>query len=357
MINTVSFPGLGLELTLNRVAFSPFGFPIYWYAIIIVTGFLLAWGYCSHKGPKFGITSDDVVDMLIFAVPLALVGARLYYILFYLDLFRNADGSLNFGKMLEVRDGGLAIYGGIIMAVIVLWCVCRYKKISFAAFADLGAFGLLIGQCVGRWGNFVNVEAYGRVTVLPWRMCSESIANELLRQGLVDRVGFQQILDGSLGVHPTFLYESLWNALGFLLLVLMARKLRKFDGQIFLSYLIWYGVGRSAIEGLRTDSLYFFHTPIRVSQVLGLASALVALVILLVCLKRKPTPEQLWVNRRAALEQAKTEGAGSAAVNKAEELPGTEPAAQVEKPEETKLDVETILKEYKEEQGDAGDHH
>lgn len=256
MTNTVSFPGLGLEFTLNRVAASPFGFNIYWYAVIIVSGAILAWFYCSRKGPKLGISEDDLTDLLIFAVPLALVGARLYYILFYLDLFKNEDGGLNFGKMLDVRDGGLAIYGGVIAAVIVLFFVCRYKKIPFLAFADLGGMGLLIGQCIGRWGNFVNVEAYGGVTDLPWRMCSEKIANELYAKGLVDAAGWQQVVDGTLGVHPTFFYESAWNLVGFLLIVFISRNWRKFDGQLFFTYLAWYGVGRGIIEGMRTDSLY-----------------------------------------------------------------------------------------------------
>lgn len=341
MINTVSFPGLGLEATLNRVAFSLFGAPIYWYAIIIVSGFLLAWLYCSWKGPRLGIPSDDLVDLLIFAVPLALVGARLYYIVFYLDLFRTPDGGLDLLKMLDIRDGGLAIYGGVIVGVIVLFFVCRRKKIPFLAFADLGAMGLLIGQCVGRWGNFMNVEAYGGVTAAPWRMCSEKIAGELFGQGVVDAAGWQQIMDGTLGVHPTFFYESLWNLLGFLLLVLLSRKLRKFDGQLFFTYLAWYGVGRGIIEGLRTDSLYFMNTPIRISQVLGFASALVGLAFLVYFLAiRRPGPEKLWVNRRAAPTQRKSDD--------------TETGEDAHKAEEKIVDRKEAEKE---ERSDAGDHH
>ena len=311
MTNTVNFPGLGLEFTPNRVAASPFGFNIYWYAVIIVAGAVLAWFYCSRKGPKLGISDDDLTDLLIFAVSLALVGARLYYILFYLDLFKNEDGSLNFSKMLDVRDGGLAIYGGVIAAVIVLFFVCRYKKIPFLAFADLGGMGLLIGQCIGRWGNFVNVEAYGGLTDLPWRMCSEKIANELYARGLVDAAEWQQVVDGTLGVHPTFFYESAWNLAGFLLLVLISRRWRKFDGQLFFTYLAWYGVGRGIIEGMRTDSLYFMNTPIRVSQVLGFASALAAVILWVWFYLHRPAPDQLWVNRRAAMEAAKAEQAAA----------------------------------------------
>lgn len=300
MVNQVFFPGLGLEFTLNRVAFTLFSRPIYWYAIIIVSGFLLAWLYCSKKGPKLGVSGNDLVDMLLFAVPFSLVGARLYYIIFYLDLYKNADGSLDFLAMIRTWDGGMAIYGAVIAGAIVLFVVCKFKKIPFLAFADLGAFGLLIGQCIGRWGNFVNVEAYGGLTDLPWRMCSSKIAGELFGQGLVDAAGYQQVLDGTLGVHPTFLYESLWNLVGFFLLVFLARWLRKFDGQLFFTYLAWYGLGRGIIEGLRTDSLYFMDTSIRVSQLLGFASALAGIVLIVVYLLRSKGPEELWVNRKAA---------------------------------------------------------
>lgn len=304
MVNEVAFPGLGLEFTLYRVAFTVFGHPIYWYAIIIVSGFLLAWFYCSRKGPKLGVSGDDLVDLLIFAVPAALVGARLYYIIFYLDLYKNPDGSLNFLEMVRTWDGGLAIYGAVIAGMIVLFFVCRTKKIPFLAFADLLAFGLLIGQCIGRWGNFMNVEAYGGTTTLPWRMGGEKIAMELYGQGLVDAAGYGQVIDGTLGVHPTFLYESLWNLVGFVLLVVISRKLRKFDGQLFFTYLAWYGIGRGIIEGLRTDSLYFMNTPIRVSQVLGFASGLAGILLLVFFFLRKKGPEDLWVNRKAAMARA-----------------------------------------------------
>ena len=304
MTNEVTFPGLGLEFTLDRVAVTVSGYPIYWYAVIIVAGFLLAWLYCSRKAPKFGIKSDDVVDLLLFAVPLGLIGARLYYIIFNLDLYRTEDGGLDFVEMVRTRDGGLAIYGGVIAAVLVLFFVCRHKKIPFLAFADLGSMGLLIGQCVGRWGNFMNVEAYGSVTTLPWRMCSPKIAAELYGQGLVDAEGYQQVLDGVLGVHPTFFYESVWNLLGFILVALIVKHWRKFDGQIFFTYLAWYGIGRGIIEGLRTDSLYFLNTPIRVSQMLGFASAAVAIVLLVWFLAvRRKGPESLWVNRVAERER------------------------------------------------------
>ncbi len=284
MMGVVSFPGLGLEFQLNRVAFHVGSWPVYWYGIIIAAGFLLAVLYCSRRAGQFGIRQDDILDMLFFAVPLAIIGARLYYIVFYLDQFRNEDGSLSLVKMVRIWDGGLAIYGGIIAAVLTLLVFCKVRKIKFLAFADLGVFGLLIGQLVGRWGNFVNIEAHGGPTDLPWRM------------------GIYELVDGTMQyveVHPTFLYESLWNLLGLILLAAVAKRWRRFDGQMFLSYFAWYGVGRAFIEGLRTDSLYFFHTPIRVSQMFGIATAAVSILLLVVCLCfRKHDPAELWVNQR-----------------------------------------------------------
>ena len=311
MINEVFFPGLGLELTLNRVAFHVFGRPVYWYGIIIASGLLLAVWLCSKWGKRFGITEDQITDMMLFAVPAALISIRAYYVIFNLGQYRNADGSLNWGAVFRYSDGGLAIYGGIISSVIVLLIFCKVRKINFLAFGDLGVHGLFIGQLVGRWGNFMNVEAYGAPTILPWRMCSESIAKELYSQGILTSVEeYQSVLDGALGVHPTFFYESLWNFVGLLLVYHMGKR-RKFDGQCFLFYIFWYGLGRAWIEGLRTDSLYLYvGSNIRVSQLLAAASALTAgavLVYRLICVKKEP--ETLYVDRlaKAQEEQSKAE--------------------------------------------------
>lgn len=284
MTRLVTFPGLGLEFHLDGVAVELFSMPIYWYGVIIAGGALLAGIFCYKMTPRFGIKPDDLLDLLFFAVPLAIIGARLYYIVFYLDLYRTADGTLSFGKMLNIRDGGLAIYGAVIASVLTLLVFCRVKKINFFAFADVGVFGLLIGQCIGRWGNFMNVEAFGGPTELPWRMGIDAYVN-----------GAWQYME----VHPTFLYESLWNLLGFLLLlIIFLGGKRRFDGQIMWSYFLWYGIGRGIIEGMRTDSLYFLSTPIRVSQVLGFASALVAAGFLVYHLViRKHRAEELYVNR------------------------------------------------------------
>jgi len=305
-MRTVAFPGLGLEFHLDRVAFRLGDFAVYWYGIIIAVGFLLAVVYCYHKAPKLGIRQDDVIDMLFFAVPLSIIGARLYYIVFYLDLFRKEDGSLSLYKMMDIRDGGLAIYGAVIVAFFTLLIFCRVRRISFLAFADVGVFGLFIGQCIGRWGNFMNVEAFGGPTELPWRM------------------GIDVYMDGVwqyMEVHPTFFYESMWNLAGFLLLVLISRKFRRFDGQLMLTYFAWYGFGRGIIEGLRTDSLYFFHTGIRVSQVFGFATAVVAVALLVYHLAvKKHTPEELYVNRLRAAETDREASAPQAAEDKQEDV-------------------------------------
>lgn len=290
-MSIVTFPGFGLEFHLDRMAFHVLGRPVYWYGIIIALGFLLAVGFCMRRAPRFGMTADDLIDMLLFAVPLAIIGARLYYIIFYYDLFRKADGSPNWGAMVRITDGGLAIYGAVIAAVLTVIVFCKVRKAKVGAYLDVGAFGLLIGQAVGRWGNFTNAEAFGGETTLPWRMGVQ----------IWDEVAQRFVSHGE--VHPTFLYESLWNVVGLCLLIVIAKRWRKYDGQLFTTYVLWYGLGRAWIEGLRSDSLYFFGlelfgAPVRTSQVLAIASAAVAAGLLVYHLKWKThTPEELYCNR------------------------------------------------------------
>ena len=288
----ISFPGLFGDWSVNPNPVAiPIGNGIRWYGIIICTGLILAVLFCCRQSKKYGITEDNIYDMMIWQIPLCILGARLYYVIFYLDLFRNADGSLNPGRMIAIWDGGLAIYGAIITAYLVLHIFCRKKKISFGAFADLGAMGLLIGQAVGRWGNFVNREAFGGETTLPWRMRVWVTASEYIE------------------VHPTFLYESLWNLIGLGLIVFVIAKRRSFDGENACFYFIWYGLGRAWIEGLRTDTLKLFGwelfgQPIRVSQLLSVALAAAALGVLIVNKRRRRGREALFVNRKAAMEAA-----------------------------------------------------
>ena len=277
LTNLVQFPGLGLSFHLNRVAFSIGGVHIYWYGVCIAVGLCLALVFAFRHSIEFGVDPDGMVDVILIGVVLGIVSARAYYVAMAPFQYQSI------WEMIAIRDGGLAIYGGVIMAVVVLLVFCKVRQIRFLAFADLGVFGMLIGQMIGRWGNFVNIEAYGGPTELPWRMGIYAYVD-----------GVRQYME----VHPTFLYESLWNLLGFALLVQIARRWRKFDGQMFLSYFAWYGVGRGFIEGLRTDSLYLFGTSIRVSQLFGFATAAIAIVLLVINLGfRNHDPAKLWVNQ------------------------------------------------------------
>ena len=292
----ISFPGLFGDWTfdLHRMAI-PFDENyergIYWYGILICLGLLLAVVFCAKQAKKYGLTEDHVYDLILWELPLCVIGARLYYVLFYLDLYRDGDGSLNLSRVIAIWDGGLAIYGAIIVAFLVLFIFCRIKKISFGTFADLGVMGLLIGQSIGRWGNFMNREAYGGETTLPWRMGLLFSENRYVE------------------VHPTFLYESLWNLIGLLLIFFIISKARTFDGENACFYLIWYGIGRTWIEGLRTDSLYLFDfslfgQQVRVSQALSILLVIGAFAILLVMKRRYPRGQDALFVTKLELEQA-----------------------------------------------------
>ena len=248
MEHLIEFPGLGFSFTLNRAAFTIGGVNIYWYGIIICVGFLLGAVYISRRAKDYGFTQDNVYDTILLAVPLGIICARLYFV-----AFRWGDYQDNLLKIFSIRSGGLAIYGGVIGAVLAIVIYGRVKHLNIADMGDLAARGLLIGQGIGRWGNFVNAEAHGGPTDLPWRM----------------------VIDGGAGVHPTFFYESVWNLLGFVVLHQWAKK-RRFSGEIFLGYLAWYGFGRMFIEGMRTDSLYIGQTGLRVSQLVAFATCVIA---------------------------------------------------------------------------------
>ena len=248
-ISQISFPGLGIEpFSLNSVAFSIGNISIAFYGLIITFGIVLAALYVIWRAKHNGISADTILDMALVVVPLGVVGARLYYVLTSLDHFHTL------ADVLDIRSGGLAIYGGIIGGAIAVIIMAKVKKINFFLLADMITPAVLIGQILGRWGNFFNAEAYGSATELPWRM------------GLLK--GGEWIY-----VHPTFLYESLWNLLGLILINIFYgfradKTHKKYDGQIFLMVFAWYGLGRAFIEGLRTDSLYV--GPFRISQVLGI---------------------------------------------------------------------------------------
>ena len=237
MIYHVQFPGLGLDLTVNRVA-------------------------------------------LAIGTVMAIVCARIYYVAMAPFAYQSI------WEMIDIRKGGIAIYGAVLGAFIFGGLAAKWRKVPLLPLFDLVSMGFLIGQGIGRWGNFVNIEAYGGPTSLPWRMGIHEFVN-----------GTWQYVE----VHPTFFYESMWNLIGFFVLSWIAKRHRKFDGQMFASYFLWYGIGRAFIEGLRTDSLYLMQTSIRVSQLFGLVTALIALVAIFYNLKvKKHTPEELWVNQVSA---------------------------------------------------------
>ena len=250
MTNISAFPGLGIGPMQIKSTFSFFGFSIHWYGVIIALGIILAYLFASHEGKRRGVSQDTLLDIVIFGLPAAIICARIYYVIFEWDQYKN-----NLWDIVKIWEGGIAIYGGIIGACVSTYLYCRVKKISFFKIADIGGFGLLIGQAVGRWGNFVNAEAYGGETTLPWRM---------------------ELVDLGISVHPTFFYESLWNTLVFLFL-LWYRKKQKFEGEIFLLYLSLYGLGRFWIEGLRTDSLFI--GSLRVSQIVAAVCVLAGLAL------------------------------------------------------------------------------
>lgn len=252
MLPVITFPNLGIRVDPSRVAFTLFGKDVYWYGILIAAGFLLAVLYSCRRASEFGLKEENVLDMLLYAAPAAIIGARVYYCVFYWEIFRDNPISC-----LYIWEGGLAIYGGVIGGALAVLLYCRLHKVRAGALLDLAGLGLLIGQAIGRWGNFINREAYGAET------------DSFLKMGLETASGVRYY-------HPTFLYESAWNLLGFLLLHSYSKK-RKYDGEIFTLYVAWYGFGRMVIEGLRTDSLYLFSTGLRVSQVLAFASCLAAL--------------------------------------------------------------------------------
>ncbi|MDD6236362.1 MAG: prolipoprotein diacylglyceryl transferase [Clostridiales bacterium] len=300
----LEFPKLGFELTLNSQAFSIGSFSVAWYGVIIAVGFLLALWYGLSHSKQYGINPDKMIDVVIGGIIGGIIGARLYYVLFSWSDYK--DDLLSIFK---IWNGGLAIYGGIIGAVLVGGLVCKWRKVKFPAMLDVAGLGFLIGQSVGRWGNFVNIEAYGCNTDLPWGMWSEKIVNDYYNGSL--NISDSIIFDPYSPVHPCFLYESLWCILGFVLIHFLWTKRRKFDGEIFLGYLAWYGAGRFFIEGLRTDSLMIGSTRLRVSQLLAGLLVLVSVIMIIVIrsrIRRSGDPEYLlaYVKTEAWQEELRT---------------------------------------------------
>lgn len=263
----VSFPNLGIDINVSRVAFKVFNTPIYWYGILIALAFMICVLWAMKDSPKYGLVSDTVIDLMLFAAPVAIICARLYYVVFSWE-----DYKYDLKQIFDIRQGGLAIYGGIIGAIVTAYFVARYKKIPTFKFFDVFIPYVALGQAIGRWGNFFNQEAFGTNTTLPWGMTSPATRAYLANnaQSLKELNGITVYPD--LPVHPTFLYESLWDLIVFAILLKM-RKKKKFDGEVFCLYFVTYSIGRAFIEGLRTDSLMIGH--LRVSQLLSVVLAIV----------------------------------------------------------------------------------
>ncbi len=273
-MNEIVFPKLGIELTVDSVAFTLFGIDVKWYGIIITVGLMLAMWYGFSRMRSFGIDPDRAIDGVIGGIIGGVVGARAYYVLCRWDTYAG-----NWKAILDIRSGGLAIYGGIIGALLVGVIICKIRKVRLLPILDLAALGFLIGQGVGRWGNFTNHEAFGCNTDSIFGMTSGKIQAYLTNHAAE--------LPGVVAtepVHPCFLYESFWCLLGFVLLHIISKKWRKFDGQIFLLYMVWYGTGRFFIESLRTDSLYV--GTLRISQVVAVVTAAVGLILFVVMYSR-----------------------------------------------------------------------
>lgn len=270
LTDNIVFPDLGISLYIDKEAFSIFGLSIKWYGVMIAIGMLLAMIYCFRRTKEFGIDSDRLIDAAIAGVIGAVIGARLYYVALHAESYHDIK------EVLAIRDGGLAIYGGIIGALLFGCITAKLRKLRIMPTLDIASMGFLIGQCLGRWGNFFNQEAFGCNTSLPWGMSGGRIQNYLINhQAELAAQGME--INPFLPVHPCFLYESLWCLLGFILLHIY-HKHRKFDGEIFCMYVFWYGLGRFFIEGLRTDSLYI--GSVRASQALALISAAAALAVI-----------------------------------------------------------------------------
>ena len=269
--SVISFPSLGISVNPPRsISLGPLN--IYFYGIIIACGLVLAVLYCMNRSKEFGIQEDDILDGVLWVTPFAICCARAYYCIFAWHEYA-ADPI----SVLYIWNGGLAIYGGVIGALIGVSVLCKLKKIKLPTMLDLVLLGFLIGQSIGRWGNFMNREAFGAPT------------DSFLRMGLYNTLTGQTEY-----YHPTFLYESVWNLCGFVLLHFLSKR-RKYAGQIALCYAAWYGLGRCIIEGLRMDSLYW--GSFRVSQVLAGISCVTAIIVLIWQHFREHPKEKLWVNR------------------------------------------------------------
>ena len=306
----VYFEGRGIDCDVPSVAFTIGSYSIHWYGLIIAFGFALAVLYGGRMAYKWKMSLDGMTDVLMWGTILGIVFARAYYVIFEWSYYKE-----HLSEIPQIWNGGIAIYGGIIGAFIGAIIGCKIGKIDFRNLLDLGGLGLLIGQGIGRWGNFFNQEAFGtNTTTAPFRMWSLKIHDTLAASA--DTLAAKGMdVDPNVPVHPTFLYESVWCILGFFILNYIVHKRRKYKGEVFLLYGIWYGLERMVVEGLRTDSLYIANTTIRVSQLLSaiiVVAFLVMHIINMVKLKKGTLPQRLSL----ATAPATANGANAESVEK-----------------------------------------
>lgn len=287
MTTSINFPNLGIHLENVGKTITVFGFDIAYYGIVIGLGVLAGILIAAFLAKKTGQDPDTYYDLALYAVVLSVIGARIYYVIFSWDSYKH-----DLLSIFNIREGGLAIYGGVIVAIITVYVYAKVKKIPFGLLTDTAGPGLILGQIIGRWGNFFNREAFGEYTdsLLAMQLPIDAVRSSDITEKMMEHV---EVIDGIryIQVHPTFLYESLWNVC-ILTLMLLWIKHKKFDGQVFLIYLFGYGVGRFWIEGLRTDSLMLFGTGLRVSQALALVLAVGAVVINIIAMRKKKVLEQ-----------------------------------------------------------------
>ncbi|NLC79084.1 MAG: prolipoprotein diacylglyceryl transferase [Ruminococcaceae bacterium] len=294
-MTTVSFPNMGLSFEINRTAFTLGGFEVYWYGVLIGLGMLLAMVYAFPKLKKLGVDEDKFIDVLIVCIIAGVVGARLYYV-----VFSNPSQYRTFWDLIDLRDGGLAFYGAVIFAFAAAYIMCRVKKLKILPVLDIASIGFLIGQGIGRWGNFFNQEAFGTNTNLPWGMTSKTVESYLASH-LSEIEAHGMTVNPALPVHPTFLYESLWLIAGFIVLACYLKH-RKFDGEIALMFFAWNGAGRAVIEGLRTDSLYIGN--IRVSQMLAIIGVVLSVAaIVLIRIRQKKSGDENYLKPYGMTEE------------------------------------------------------
>ncbi len=314
-LTEIRFPKLGWTFHIDPTAFTIFGIRIQWYGLIITLGLALAALYCFPKMKRFGIDSDRAIDAVLGGVIGGIVGARLYYVIFNWGDYQKETLGATLKAIINTRNGGLAIYGGIIGAMAVGLLICKLRKIKMLPMLDISVLGFLIGQGVGRWGNFFNQEAFGANTDSVFGMTGGRIQSTIMNgmQMGEDLYASGMVMDWTKPVHPCFLYESLWCILGFVLLSLWSKR-RKYDGQIFLMYLAWYGAERFLVEGLRTDSLMI--GSIRVSQALSAVLFVTSVIILIVMgfrVKRDPESYVLYANTeesRQLIEESRRKAMG-----------------------------------------------